>query len=117
MDRSVRGPVRSRPGRASLGSKHRQTGTCGICGLEARNALVVKGRWFVDGNGESRQAEDAAYHRECFSMLRRGLLSAGYDRPKQDSVGKPCGGCNSVLEDGDEYAHRSGVPYHKECLI
>lgn len=89
---------------------------CRICGKRARNPLVVKGRWYVDNDGERRRAADSVYHRECHSMQRRGLLFAGHDGPVRDSAGSACRGCNQTIEHGDKHAHRNGNPYHKECL-
>lgn len=93
------------------------TGTCKICGKRTMNALVVKGKTYTDQNGDRKRAADTLYHRECYSMQRRGLLNAGTDKPKQNSTGKPCGGCNQTIDADDNYAHRKGVPYHRECLL
>lgn len=81
------------------------------------NALVVRGKEYIDADGTKRKAADSHYHRECYRMQNKGLLSTGADKPKQNSVGKPCGGCNQTIEDGDNYAHRQGKPFHRECLF
>jgi hypothetical protein len=94
----------------------RVVGTCRICGRVTTNALVVKGKPYIDQHGERQVAADSVYHRECFSMQRRGLLNAGSDRPQHDSTGRRCCGCNSLIESGERHAHRNGQPYHKECL-
>lgn len=103
--------------RASNRKRSGVTGVCLICGKTASNALVVKGKPFTDGDGNHRVAADSLYHRECFRMQTRGLLNAGIDSKRTDSTGKRCGGCNTVIESGDPHAHRSGVPYHRECLL
>ena len=112
------GIVRVRQRRSSAAVKGPKIkGTCKICGKRTMNALVVKGKPYTDQNGERKRAADSLYHRECYSMQRRGLLNAGADAPKQDSTGKPCGGCNQAIDADGKYAHRNGVPYHKECLL
>jgi hypothetical protein len=92
-------------------------GICCICGKRTMNALVIKGKPYIDGNGNKAVAADSIYHRECRSMQTRGLLFAGHDSTPIDSSGKTCRGCNTTIEVGDAHAHRSGNPYHRECLI
>ena len=91
-------------------------GECAICHRKVVNALVVKGKAYTDQYGVRRKSADVVYHRECYSMQNRGLLRSGYDIPARSSVGKPCAGCDSVIEPGDKHAHRQGQPFHKECL-
>jgi hypothetical protein len=108
------GSARRRSPRKRTGPKIR--GICTVCNRRTTDALVIKGKWYIDGDGERRQAADALYHRECRSMQNRGLLAAGADKPAKDSSGSRCAGCNSVIEPGEPHAHRQGKPYHRECL-
>ena len=101
---------------SSTPKKPRVRGTCSICRKRTSNALVVRGKTYIDADGTKKKADDALYHRECYKMQNKGLLNAGRDSTPQVSIGKHCGGCNSVIEDGDKYAHRNGIPYHRECL-
>jgi hypothetical protein len=121
MVRIVRGgyatPIKTGPARPARKRAKGPTGICQICQRKTTNALVVRGKWYTDADGQRQKAADALYHRECYRMQNRGLFQTGPVRPVKDSIGKPCGGCNQTIEPDDKHAHRNGVPYHKECLF
>jgi hypothetical protein len=75
---------------------------CGIC-----KNIVVYGR----------KTKAGRFHAECLRMQNRGLLSTPDPRPAKDSTGQSCRGCNSIIDVGDQHAHRAGKPYHRECLL
>jgi hypothetical protein len=74
---------------------------CRICNTD----VTMKGRTLKTGT----------YHRECLSMQQKGLLRTGNHPKPMDSTGKPCAGCNELID--GSHAHRQGRPYHRECLF
>lgn len=74
---------------------------CGICNTDVLNM--------------SKRLRTGIYHRECLSMQDKGLLRTGGEFRPKDSTGKPCGGCRQEID--GPHAHRSGVPFHRECLL
>ena len=58
---------------------------------------------------------DGSTHKECRRMQNKGLLATGGVFKPIDSTGKNCHGCGGVID--SPHAHRSGNPYHRECLV
>jgi hypothetical protein len=114
---TARGGLGRKTGPVNQRARKPVKGTCKICGRHTSNAFVVKGRAYTDAEGRTKRAADTIYHRECYRMQAKGLLSTGPQRAVKDSTGKRCGGCNTIIEAGDKHAHRRGVPYHRECLL